>query len=359
MNYNFYNLAQQEPDLQDVCGYIKPLLSKIEELHHLYENLDVTQKTKANNMSFYLKLDKVIHKYLPELIENYRSFSFDYRNREVIKEEKTKEGLKKYTAKEILLENLATIADEVNILETDFNEKNKVNLLVQKELLKNIGYNNGLKLPDDIQPVKTRFENQFDYKNFKKPEKSIKTVEREKVIDEIKNELLTEIDNKSDEEPQRSGMSLIELTLVLGVITLMVIFMYMLISKVEFKNKSIAFINEEEAISHNLRNVFTGRSLPQGPINEIALATGTIPAQYVNGQTIYSPIGNILIKEEDNNTYTFNVQSDYQECHYVGQELLEKHKDFKINNNVPQSQAEIDKSCATKTKNDIQIIEKM
>ena len=93
MNPDFYLKAISNPDMQDFFSYLEKPLDIIEELQYSYKLLSVEEKVKNNNMIVYLKTDKMMKKYLPEIVDNFCSFSFKYRNEEIVKTEETKNQL--------------------------------------------------------------------------------------------------------------------------------------------------------------------------------------------------------------------------------------------------------------------------
>ena len=206
MKYDFLLKARSNPDLQDFCDYLAKPLQTLEDLEYRYKNLPLDIKVKSENMMINLKIDKIVNKYLPNMVNNYCDFSFKYRNENFVKAVNNKDGEKSYTAKEVLLQNLSKLLEEINVLEEEFNGNNKFQLLVQEKILTNLGYATDL----DESPSKIVLENKFKHKAediFKKPtKKSPKEI--------IK-------DTPDSETSTDSGISFLELLLAFGAVALM------------------------------------------------------------------------------------------------------------------------------------------
>lgn len=157
--YVFLEKASNEPDLQDVVGYLKKPLHLLQELDHSYHRLDAKEQSSIENHSFKNQLDNIVQKYLPGLIEEYCKLSFSYRNTSTIKNEHGKS----YTAKQLLLKNIAKVSEEAIMLQEKFNEHNQFNFLVHDKLALNLGFSP--QITGNTQPALS-LANQFDYQNF-------------------------------------------------------------------------------------------------------------------------------------------------------------------------------------------------
>lgn len=137
MSYDYIlQKAQQEPDLQDVVQYLKKTLHLLQDLEHSYNKLVPNEQSSIENHNIKLKIDNIVGKYLPGLIDEYCKFSFSHRNTAVIK---TIYG-KNYTAKELLLKNIGKITEESILLHDEFYENNKFQFLVHDKIASSLGF---------------------------------------------------------------------------------------------------------------------------------------------------------------------------------------------------------------------------
>lgn len=169
MQYTFIEKAQQEPDLQDVVNYLSQPLHIIEELYNKFPKLSLTSKVDDCNQDLYYKCEKILNYFLPNLINNYCHFSLKYRNEHIIKKENTKNGIVQYTAKDLLLNDISKVIEEIYIIEKQFNEHNKFEFLVTNRLVSDLGKKANIlnhELEYDTESV--NLKNEFDYNSFKK-----------------------------------------------------------------------------------------------------------------------------------------------------------------------------------------------
>ncbi len=122
--------VKTQPDLIDFLDYLVPLLNKIERLQNYILLSSVRDKTKLNTLDASFKLDTVLNKDLPEMVNNFCSLDFDWRNTAKINSRS-----KNLTPKELLLENLSAINHSVEEIETSLNIKNVNSLLAQNAFL--------------------------------------------------------------------------------------------------------------------------------------------------------------------------------------------------------------------------------
>lgn len=169
MQYTFIEKAQQEPDLQEVVNYLSVPLHIIEELYHKFPQLSLTSKVDNCNQELYHKCDRIINYFLPNLINNYCHFSLKYRNEHIIKKEETKDGVIKYTAKDLLLNDISKVIEEIHIIEKQFNEHNKYEFLVTNRLVSDLGKKaNILHQEIEYDTESVNLKNEFNYNDFKK-----------------------------------------------------------------------------------------------------------------------------------------------------------------------------------------------
>lgn len=162
MHYNFLDKAQQEADLQDVVNYLQAPLKVIDDLFYKFPKLSLASKVDHSNQDLYQECERILNYHLPNLINNYCSFSMKYRNEHIIKTENKNGCIEKYTAKTLLLNDLAKIIEEINIIETKFNDINKMDFLVTNRMISNLGQQTNLIAPE-YETEKVKLQNQFNY----------------------------------------------------------------------------------------------------------------------------------------------------------------------------------------------------
>lgn len=174
MYYDFIEQANKEPDLKDVVTYLIPALSNIEELISKFEKISLKSKTNIENMVLYQEIDKITHHYLPLLINKYCEFSLQYRNKNIIKTIKKNNQTINCTAKDLLLQDIAKIIEEINIIENKFNDINKFDFLVSNRIISNLGNQSTLySLDKECEVESISLENKFNYDTFSKDQLNI------------------------------------------------------------------------------------------------------------------------------------------------------------------------------------------
>jgi Tfp pilus assembly protein PilE len=215
MTYDFLIKAQAQPDLKDFCDYVKKPLMVLDDILYRYKELQLAKKVEQYNLETYHKCDVILQKHLPEMVDNFCNFSFDYRNNKKIQVSSNT----LLTPKELLLKNLAKVIEEVEVIEKDFNRNNSFNAVVQNKILEQYGYQPELCL-ETGKVVKSNIEldNKFDYEKFveknefKKPKVESIKKEEPKKVEEVKEEVATR---------SGGGISMIELSLVLTIVGLL------------------------------------------------------------------------------------------------------------------------------------------
>lgn len=221
--YNFLEKISQEPDLKDDVGQyiVKPLMA-LYDLEEKIKKLKLNSKTKKNNLDLQFDVEDLSNRRLPQIFDEYCSFPIDYRNQEKISLLNKTTG----TLKEMLLDNLSKIIQEIHGLQKKFYKENQVNFIVQSS------YIDTKAQAFEGTPVEI-LENKFDYEKFqtmflnglndeKKQNNLVKvdininnkTIDLNKTVSENKNENI---------EPATEGMSLVQFLLVLGVVAIVMI----------------------------------------------------------------------------------------------------------------------------------------
>jgi hypothetical protein len=163
MNYEFLTKAQSQPDLSDFCEYLLKPLSILEDIQQRYKKLQVSKKVEPENLETYHKVDVILEKHLPEMVDNFCDFTFDYRNNKSL----DMQGYSSLTAKELLLKNLAKVIEEIEIIEKDFNRNNSFHAVVQNKVLENYGHKPELCLETGrVVSNNLQLDNKFDYEKF-------------------------------------------------------------------------------------------------------------------------------------------------------------------------------------------------
>lgn len=223
MTYEFLTKAQSQPDLSDFCEYIQKPLSILEDIQKRYKKLQVSKKVEPENLETYHKVDIILEKHLPEMVDTYCEFSFDFRNNKNL----DMQGYSSLTAKELLLKNLAKVIEEIEIIEKEFNRNNSFNAVVQNKILENYGHKPELCLDTGkVVSNNLQLDNKFDYTKFIEENQFKKEVPTQiSDLDLIKHE------DNSSEVKSNSLLSffcgfLFELLLVLGLCFLLFIAAY-------------------------------------------------------------------------------------------------------------------------------------
>lgn len=196
MNFLFYQQILNQSDLQDVAQTILSPLHTLNALNDKLNSLSVEEKHNPKFTEVSIKVENLIHKHFPTLVDNYSKLDFEYRNTVIIKKEEN-QG---YTAKEIFLKNIGKLIEDIQIVSHEFNNNYSHELLVQNRIFNNLGLQKNIFLAENqlehIKPV--IIENNFDYNNFKqlnpqvfiKPEINIKSLEDKKIVNSDKDIIL-------------------------------------------------------------------------------------------------------------------------------------------------------------------------
>lgn len=127
MNLDFLQQAKQQPDLEDAVAYLEEPLIVLGNVMEKYGQDTTTEE--------YRRCLRIVQYHLPKLFGNYCEFSLKYRNTYPIKKLIKNGHTTNYTAKDILLQDLAKIIEEIHILERQLNENNKINFLAHNRLI--------------------------------------------------------------------------------------------------------------------------------------------------------------------------------------------------------------------------------
>lgn len=163
MSFLFYDNILQQSDLQEVAKDISYSLYKLESLYDRLNSLTQEEKNSLNFAENLIKVNHLINKEFPRLIEDYTNLDLEYRNTTIIKKQSDKE----YTSKDILVENIGKLKEEITIIDQEFNNNYSRELLVQNRILNSMGVQKNLFAieVENIKPV--ILKNSFDYNQFK------------------------------------------------------------------------------------------------------------------------------------------------------------------------------------------------
>jgi type II secretory pathway pseudopilin PulG len=298
MNYSFIQKAQTQPDLQEVVKYLQKPMSVLDELFDKYNQIALQSKVKLENMDIYRKCDKIIHQHLPKLIDNYCEFSFQYRNETPIKEEIKQGVIKKYTAKDLLLIDLAKVIEEIYILENDFNETNKFETLVTNRIISNLGQ------PPEIinqEPhKKIVLANEFELDKYQKPiikeEVFVKPIIKETILD----------DSNEDTDTSPGGFSLIEIILVISFMVLAMMITFILYEKVSSQQQSTQTTQALAELNNGIHLFYAADSTRQFSTNNL-IESNTIPPNLIYKKQIVIPNVNLPLSLSET---TINAKND-------------------------------------------------
>jgi Tfp pilus assembly protein PilE len=264
MSYDFLKKAKLQPDLNDFCEYLKKPLSILEEIQTHYKQLQLTKKVDPSNLETYHKIDVILEKHLPEMVDTYCDFSFDYRNSKSIDINSIS-----ITPKELLLKNLAKIIEEIEVIEKDFNRNNSFNAVIQNKVLENYGHKPELCLESGkIVNNNLQLDNKFDYEEFtknhqfKKPN-LVKELEPEPEIIPIKEE------EEVAEVSSGFGFNLIEVVLGLSMVTMLsVVTVHMYRNTVD-EQESQHFQHNVMKIQAGVRTLYANSTNTKGLNNKV------------------------------------------------------------------------------------------
>lgn len=142
---NLKNLLSETPDLKDdVFPFISSTLSKLEELAQL--NIE-----KDSNINY--EIFQIATNYLPRTIQGYCSFPLEYRNKEIIKVDKT--------PRDLMIADLIVLKKQVKELEKNVFSDLEREVRSNSTFLKN-KYDEALSLATEVEKNDEQFINHFD-----------------------------------------------------------------------------------------------------------------------------------------------------------------------------------------------------
>lgn len=299
MTYDFYDLAKEQPDLTDVVDYLKRPILILEDIHNRIKKSSLNDKTDPNIIQINLDCDKIIHRYFPELIENYCNLSIDYRNTSIIKEERKHGQQVRYTAKDLLIKNIATLTEEVLLLEESYNESHSRHLLVQNRLVSELGIHDSLLEMEEESPHKVKLENKFDYQAFKKINEDAffkKEIKGDLAVNTIKKDPPKAVIKKEEEIYSGGGISFIELFLMMSLITLLMLGVFTVYNDHSNSQKNYYSMELLEQLSYSIRTLYSSTNGYHNISEEQLIAANVVSPKFIDNNKLIAPYGNVHIK---------------------------------------------------------------
>lgn len=299
MAYDFYTLAKEQPDLTDVVDYLKRPILILEDIHNRIKKSSLNDKTDPNIIQINLDCDKIIHRYFPELIENYCNLSIDYRNTSIIKEERKNGQQIRYTAKDLLIKNIATLTEEVLLLEESYNESHSRHLLVQNRLVSELGVHDSLLEMEQESPHKVKLENKFDYQAFKKINEDAffkKEIKGDLAVNMVEKDPPKAVIEKEEKIYSGGGISFIELLLLLSFMTLLIFGVFTFYNHSSNSQKNYYSMELLEQLSYSVKMLYSSTNSYDNISEEQLIAANAVSPKFVDNNKLTAPYGKVHIK---------------------------------------------------------------
>lgn len=413
--YSFYETIKKQVDLQDLVEYLNDPLEKLKLLQiklQEYKNQNL-QDNKIEIEELIRETDKLEKTLFPDLINNYCKLSLEFRNNSVIKQTKDKEGNTiNYTSKDLLLKNVAKLIEHIDILDEKFYTYFSFEFLVNSRIISDLGYQENFIDNNEKSPVVLKNQYVFSKLDAQKiideqlsdtkiksnpiytrklkeellnssgPKLQLKKEEEDSEIENIFNK--KELDDKEDVVAlAMSGISFLEIQLVIGFIIMAMLGVFIIYGKVkanqerqmaaqqqkesieQIEDNSKQIANNSVIVNNNTNQILQQLNANKEKNNNIAYQEGIDNAykQAVkmlnntqewknlnNANKELLPTMNTIRNNHDNNqnasvsgneTYKVNVENDKvkieignvfkSECQYMGVKLAGEYK-VKINN---------------------------
>lgn len=325
MSYEFLKKAQQQPDLEDTVVYLEKPLKILDTLFENYQSISLKSKTKVENLDAYYQAEKIVNYYLPNLINRYCEFSLQYRNQEIIKTE-TKHGKTvQYTAKELLLADLAKIIEEINILNHQFNEANKFEFLVNNRIISSLG-----EQPDILKnhpEKKVVLENGFEYEKYEEP---IPVKKQEAFMEQHFVKPEESITSNIEAAISKKPFGISDIILVIGFMAIAMIILFMSVGKV--KNTVT-----EQTLLQNLENLQLYSHLYYSKSSNKIITPQQIAKDFGDLPSLNNPFGGNIVLESatvsrPHDAYKISVANiPSNSCLNLSETLGRKFKNVTIN----------------------------
>lgn len=288
--YSFYETIKNEVDLQDLAEYLNDSLEKLKLLQiklEEYKSQNI-QDNKIEIEELIRETNKLEKNLFPDLINNYCKLSLEFRNNNVIKQEKDKYGNKiTYTSKDLLLKNMAKLIEHINLLDDKFYTYFSFDFLVNSRIISDLGYQENF--IDDNEKDSVILKNKYVFskedarkiidkqlgfkikkerKNLERTYNNVTTktqLKKQNTEDDIDQIFIKKENNKKEEtnnqdlEKEKSddkinhvtsgGSNLVEIMLVVGLMTIAVMLIFTVYGKVSVQHKKHIEMQNEKQIA--------------------------------------------------------------------------------------------------------------
>lgn len=201
-------VIKEQKDLQDVYEYLYKPMFILEDIEKKFKSLNVKDKTREVNLDVPYKIDRIKNHYLPQIINTYLNFDIHYRNNKTIQSSNGKD----LTAKDMLLNQISKVLEEIELIEEIYYLNNQQQFLVNGVLVDKLGYEDSLiDSPEKHITLKNSFdyeayEKELDRENIQKKQEDEIQLENEKILKKAK-EIQDEKDRKELEKQEAARLA--------------------------------------------------------------------------------------------------------------------------------------------------------
>lgn len=174
-------LIKEEKDLQDVYNYLYKPLIVLDDIEKKFKSLHVKDKTREVNLDVPYKIDRIKNNYLPQIIHTYLNFDIHYRNTKVIQSVNNQN----LTAKEVLLNQISKVLEEIELIEEIYYLNNQQQFLVNGVIVDKIGYEDSL---FNVDSKHITLKNEFNYQSYEQEEKEKQLKDKTDAEEALENE---------------------------------------------------------------------------------------------------------------------------------------------------------------------------
>jgi hypothetical protein len=160
--YDFLQKANDQSDLTGLMPALTKIVLKIEEINTYIDNIK-DKRASVELMEFQSKCQQIIQKHLPDLITHYCALTPTYRVKTTVSVLKSVEGERKLTTRDLLVQNLAKMLEEVEIIEKGINENQLNDFMTRSHIIDEaFGVKPKVHLSGDEPIQKIQLESEFD-----------------------------------------------------------------------------------------------------------------------------------------------------------------------------------------------------
>lgn len=179
--HEILQLIKEEKDLQDVYNYLYKPLIVLDDIEKKFKSLHVKDKTREVNLDVPYKIDRIKNNYLPQIIHTYLNFDIHYRNTKVIQSVNNQN----LTAKEVLLNQISKVLEEIELIEEIYYLNNQQQFLVNGVIVDKIGYEDSL---FNVDSKHITLKNEFNYQSYEQEEKEKQLKDKTDAEEALENE---------------------------------------------------------------------------------------------------------------------------------------------------------------------------